>query len=189
MNLDSASTGAKRGRSPLYSRNASLSLSCRPSGRTATCSVPVRNARLRHREPSSFDRRGTPGREHDRRGKASSPRVRPHATWALCGTSRTQLARCMLVGHGSLERSCDEPPCLRNGPCLLGIAAPKLLWVLKAAAAGGGASLACASRRTVPPAQRQTRRCRKGLRLVRHASLREPPAAFWCVRNRGGTQR
>ena len=88
-------------------------------------------------------------------------RVRPHAM-ALCGTSRTQLARCMLVGHGSLERTCNEPSYLRSGPCLLGIAAPKLLWVLKAAAGGGGASLACASRRSVPPAQRQryTLRCR-----------------------------
>ena len=57
-------------------------------------------------------------------------RVRPHAM-ALCGTSRTQLARCMLVGHGSLERICDEPSYLRTGPCLLAIAAPKLLWVLK----------------------------------------------------------
>ena len=69
--------------------------------------------------------------------------MRPHAM-ALCGTSRTQLARCMLVGHGSLERICEEPSYLRTGPCFLVIAAPKLLWVLKAAAAGGGASLACA---------------------------------------------
>ena len=57
-------------------------------------------------------------------------RVRPHAM-ALCGTSRTQLARCMLVGHGSFERICDEPSYLRTGPCLLAIAAPKLLWMLK----------------------------------------------------------
>ena len=109
--------------------------------------------RWRHREPSSFDRRGTPGREHDRRGKASSPGA-PALALALCGTSRTQLARCMLVGHGSLERICEEPSYLRTGPCFLVIAAPKLLWVLKAAAAGGGASSACASRRSVPPAQR-----------------------------------
>ena len=53
-------------------------------------------------------------------------RVRPHAM-ALCGTSRTQLARCMLVGHGSLERICEEPSYLRTGPCFLVIAAPKLL--------------------------------------------------------------
>ena len=66
------STGAYRDRSPLYLTQR-LSLSCRPSGRTAMCSVPDRNVRLRHREPSSFDRRETPGREHDRRGKASSP--------------------------------------------------------------------------------------------------------------------
>ena len=144
--------------------------------------------RWRHREPSSFDRRGTPGREHDRRGKASSPGA-PALALAMCGTSRTQLARCMLVGHGSLERTCNEPSYLRSGPCLLGIAAPKLLWVLKAAAGGGGASLACASRRGLPPAQQQTLRCRWYVRFAREESLHETPAAFLCVRIGGGTQR
>ena len=71
-----------------------LSLSCRPSGRTAMCSVPDRNVRLRHREPSSFDRRETPGREHDRRGKASSPCAR--TPWHCAGRrERSSLVACL----------------------------------------------------------------------------------------------
>ena len=188
IHYDSASTGAYRGRSPLYlTQRLSLSLAGR---RVALLRAPFLFEML---DCGIVSSRASIVAGH--RGENTTDevrpvaRVRPHATWALCGTSRPQLARCMLVGHGSLERICDEPSYLRSGPCLLVIAAPKLLWVLKAAAAGGSASLACASRRTVPPAQRQVLRCRWGVRLAREASLHEPPAAFWCMRNRGGTPR
>ena len=116
--------------------------------------------------------------------------MRPHAAHGIVrdvANAARSLHACR--PRIALERTCNEPSYLRSGPCLSGIAAPRLPWVLKAAAGGGGASLACASRRSVPPARRYTLRCRRGLRLAREASLHEPPAAFSCVRIGGGTRR
>jgi hypothetical protein len=80
-------------------------------------------------------------------------RVRPHAAHGIVrdvANAARSLHACR--ARIALESTCNEPQCLRNGPCLLGIAAPRLPWVLKAASGGGGASLACALRRSVPPA-------------------------------------
>ena len=114
------------------------------------CSIPVLCSMAASRALELRSSRDTGARTRPTR-YGQYPRCARTPHMVLCGTSRTQLARCMLVGHGSLKRTCNEPSYLRSGPCLLGIAAPKLLWVLKAPAGGGGASLACASRRSVPP--------------------------------------
>ena len=133
------------------------------------------------------------------RGEHTTDEVRPVGRFArtphmATRTPRTHAANATRSAHGcrsriALKRTCTEPSYLRSGPCLLGVAAPELPWVLNTAAGGGGVSLACASRRRLPPAQQQTLRCRWDVRFAREASLHEPAAAFLCMRISGGTQR
>ena len=126
---------------PLYLTHR-LFISCRPSH----CYVLRSRSKCSIASSRALELRSS-------RDTGAVARVRPHAAHGIVrdvANAARSLHACR--ARIALESTCNEPQCLRNGPCLLGIAAPRLPWVLKAAAGGGGASLACALRRSVPPA-------------------------------------
>ena len=148
----SASTGASPQAQPHLYLTQRLSISCRPSDCYVLHSSSMFDGGIA--SPRASIVAGHRG-ENTTDEVSSVARVRPHAAHGIV----RDVANAARSAHAcrpriALDRTCNEPPCLRNGPCLLVIVAPRLPWVLKAAAGGGGASLACASRRSVPPAQR-----------------------------------